>query len=142
MNNKERFYAVVSVVFVATIAYFSMATKTIEKDNYVYETKEVPVYLTDTLTVTTVDTVFKYHNPDVDMLELDKLDVDKKRILLTKSQPDEFADLIRNDLPFDAVFEFWRDELGACGVFKWRGELYLTLYKEESIEACDVTFKN
>ena len=58
--------------------------------------------------------------------------------LLNIADDNEVANQIRNELPFGDVFNYWREELGACGMFQWNDDLYLTLNKEESITDCEV----
>ena len=41
-------------------------------------------------------------------------------------------------LQFGDVFNFWREKMGTCGMFEWNENLYLTLYKEESLIDCDI----
>ena len=45
---------------------------------------------------------------------------------------------IRDALPFGDVFNFWREQMGACGMFEWNENLYLTLYKEENLIDCEI----
>ena len=63
-----------------------------------------------------------------------------KQYLFHLADDNVLNNAIRNALPFGAVFNWWRSELGSCGVFDWNGQAYVTLYKEESLSLCDVNY--
>ena len=59
-----------------------------------------------------------------------------KNYLFHIAEDNIIGNQIRDVLPFGDVFNYWRDQLGQCGVFEWQGKLYITLYKEENIDVC------
>ena len=111
--------------------------KTIIEERVTVE--EVFVDKTDTLFVETKDTIYEYRDYRDDIL------LDGGELLLSKRYLFHLADdamignQIRNVLPFGDVFNYWRSELGPCGIFDWNGQAYTTLYKEEPLDLCDFT---
>ena len=136
MSTKEKFSGILAVVLLVTIAYFSMTTKTEVVKEVVIDTYEVVV--NDTITVTYVDTLWKYHTWEDDIIKNEDNLIVSMSFLFSIADDNEVANQIRNNLPFGDVFNYWREELGACGMFQWNDDLYLTLYKEESITDCEV----
>ena len=136
MNSLDKFGAVLAVVLLVTIAYLSMSTKTEIVKEIVIDTYETVI--NDTLTVTKVDTLWKYHTWNDDIIQNEDNLIVSMSFLLHIADDNEIANQIRNQLAFGEVFNFWRDKLGACGMFMWNENLYLTLYKEESITDCEV----
>ena len=134
MRSQDIFYSVTAVVFLSTIAYFSVLTETIVEIEK--EMHEVFVDRTDTLYVTNTDTVYKYKDYRNDILINDGEILFNKQYLFHLAEDTPIPNTIRNALPFGDVFNYWRDILGPCGMFDWNGSLYLTLYKEESIDDC------
>jgi hypothetical protein len=138
MTKLDKFGGVLAVVLLVAIAYLSMTTKTVVETEVIIEEHETIV--TDTLTITQVDTLWKFHTWEDDIIK-NKVD---NSVILTKSflfhmaQDNVVAGNIRDALSFGSVFNFWREELGQCGVFQWNNSLYMTLYKEERVEVCDV----
>ena len=59
-----------------------------------------------------------------------------KRYLFHLAEDTMLGNKIRDIMPFGEVFNYWRDELGQCGVFDWKGKTYITLYKEEDLQIC------
>ena len=136
MRSQDIFYSVTAVVFLSTIAYFSVLTETIVEIEK--EMHEVFVDRTDTLYVTNTDTVYKYKDYRNEILINDREILFNKQYLFHIADDTVLNNTIRNALPFGAVFNYWRDELGPCGVFDWNEQPYVTLYKEESLELCYV----
>ena len=136
MSNSEKFYCISAIILLVTIAYFSMNTRVVERVTTVFETQEVPIFVTDTLTVTKVDTLWEYKMYEDDVVLNGANVVMNKRFLFHLAEDTPIPNIIRNALPFGDVFNYWRDILGPCGMFDWNGSLYLTLYKEESIDDC------
>ena len=66
MRSQDIFYSVTAVVFLSTIAYFSVLTETIVEIEK--EMHEVFVDRTDTLYVTNTDTVYNYKDYRNDIL--------------------------------------------------------------------------
>ena len=127
----DKFSAVMAVILLVSIAYLSMSTKTEIVKEIVIDTYETVI--NDTLTVTKVDTVWKYHTWKDDILGNEDSLIVSMSFLLHIADDNIIANQIRDALPFGEVFNFWRDKIGACGMFEWNENLYLTLYKEESI---------
>ena len=130
----DKFSAVLAVILLSTLAYMSMSSQTfIEKVLVPYETT-----VTDTLTVTQVDTLWKFHTWEDDIIRNEDNLIVSMSFLLHIADDNEIANQIRNALPFGEVFNYWREEIGPCGLFMWNENLYLTLFKEESITDCEV----
>ena len=136
MNSLDKFSAVLAVVLLVSIAYLSMSTKTEIVKEIVIDTYETVI--NDTLTVTKVDTLWKYHTWKDDILGNEDSLIVSMSFLLHIADDNMIASQIRDALPFGEVFNYWRENLGACGMFQWNDNLYLTLYKEESITDCEV----
>jgi|TARA_Y100001973_G_scaffold16901_1_gene24577 hypothetical protein len=138
MKTSDVFYSVSAVILLSTIAYFSVITKTIVEEYVTVE--EVIVNTTDTLFVTTTDTVFEYKNYSDDIIFNEGDLLLSKRYLFQLADDTNISNEIRNILPFGDVFNYWREELGPCGLFDWNGQIFTTLYKEEPLGLCDVNF--
>ena len=136
MTKADKFYGLLAVTFLATIAYFSIHTKVVEKVITTVEQEEVPVYVTDTLVVTETDTICEYKTYQDDIVMNGADVVMNKRFLFHLSEDTNLTNEIRDVLPFGDVFNYWRDLLGPCGIFEWNDNLYVTLYKEEEINEC------
>ena len=136
MSIKEKFSGILAVILLVSIAYLSMTTKTEIVKEIVIDTYETVI--NDTLTVTRVDTLWKYHTWKDDILGNEDSLIVSMSFLLHIADDNIIANQIRNALPFGEVFNYWRENLGACGMFQWNENLYLTLYKEESITDCEV----
>ena len=136
MSIKEKFSGILAVVLLVSIAYLSMSTKTEIVKEIVIDTYETVI--NDTLTVTKVDTLWKYHTWKDDILGNEDSLIVSMSFLLHIADDNMIASQIRDALPFGEVFNYWRENLGACGMFEWNENLYLTLYKEESITDCEV----
>ena len=134
MDSLDKFGAVLAVALLSTLAYMSMSSQTfIEKVLVPYETT-----VTDTLTVTQVDTLWKFHTWEDDIIRNEDNLIVSMSFLLHIADDNEIANQIRNALPFGEVFNYWREEIGPSGLFMWNENLYLTLFKEESITDCEV----
>ena len=59
-----------------------------------------------------------------------------KRYLFNLAEDNVLGNQIRDIMPFGEVFNYWREELGQCGIFDYKGQTYITLYKEEDINIC------
>ena len=132
----DKFRAVLAVILLISIAYLSITEKIVETETLVYEPYEVIV--TDTLTVSEIDTLWKFHTWQDDILENEDSLIVSMSFLFHIADDNHIANTIRDALPFGDVFNFWRDKIGPCGMFEWNENLYLTLYKEESITDCEV----
>ena len=136
MNNLDKFGGILAVVLLIAIAYMSMTERVIETETVVYEPYEM--LRVDTLTVTETDTLWKFHTWKDDIIQNEDNLIVSMSFLLHIADDNIIANQIRDALPFGEVFNFWRDKIGACGMFEWNENLYLTLYKEESITDCEV----
>ena len=137
MRVQDIFYSITAVVFLSTIAYFSVLTETIIEIEK--ELHEVFVDRTDTLYVTNTDTVYKYKDYRNEILINDGEILFSKQYLFHIADDTVLNNAIRNALPFGAVFNYWREQLGPCGLFDWNGQVFTTLYKEEPLGLCDVS---
>ena len=136
MNNLDKFGGILAVVLLIAIAYMSMTERVIETETVVYEPYEM--LRVDTLTVTETDTLWKFNTWKDDIIQNEDNLIVSMSFLLHIADDNIIANQIRDALPFGEVFNFWRDKIGACGMFEWNENLYLTLYKEESITDCEV----
>jgi hypothetical protein len=137
MNLIDKFSAVLAVILLITISYFSMTEKVVETETIVHVPYETVV--TDTLTITQVDTLWQFRSWREDIVETENSIIISKDFLFHIAEDNPIANAIRDELPFGDVFNFWREKLGNCGLFEWKEQAYITLYKEENIIDCDVT---
>ena len=142
MNNKEMmvrdyFYATSAIILLISMAYFSVQTEIIEKISTVVKWEEAVVII-DTVEVveTEIDTIFEYKTYRDDIVMNGESIIMNKRYLFHLSEDTMIGNQIRDIMPFGEVFNYWRDELGPCGVFDWKGDTYITLYKEEELQLC------
>jgi hypothetical protein len=135
MRAIDIFSGVLAVILLTTIAYFSITTftKVVKEEVVVIEEREVEIERI----VTKVDTVWQYkdYRDDIILNEYEMLV--SKNFLFHMAEDNVIANQIRDALPFGEVFNWWRDQLGPCGVFEWNDSMYVTLYKEETVDACE-----
>ena len=128
--------AVLAVLLVGFISYNSISERIRVQKEIIEKPVERIVYTTDTLTVTQTDTIFQFYGYD-DEIIFDGNDVAiNKRFLFHLADDTALGNQIRDALPFDEVFRWWREQLGPCGVFEWRDSLYLTTFKTEPADTC------
>ena len=126
--------AVLAILLVGFISYNSISERVRIQREIVEKPVERIVYTKDTLTVTQIDTVFQFYGYK-DTITLDGSDVAiNERFLFHLADDNAIGNQIRDALPFEEVFKWWRGKLGPCGIFEWNGGYYTTLYKEEDIE--------
>jgi len=137
MKNSDIFYVTSAMILLISIAYFSVQTDVIEKVSTVVKWEE-PIVITDTVTVveTEIDTIFEYKSYRDDIAMNGQSIIMNKRYLFHLAEDNIIGNQIRDIMPFGEVFNYWRDELGQCGVFDYKGQTYITLYKEEDINIC------
>jgi len=135
MTIKEVISGVLAVILLSTISYFSVITftKVIKEEVVVIEEREVEVEKI----VTKVDTVWQYKDYRSEIALNDYEVLVSKNFLFHMAEDNPIANQIRDALPFGEVFNWWRDQLGPCGVFEWNDSMYVTLYKEESVGTCE-----
>ena len=131
------FYATSAVILLISMAYFSVQTEVIEKISTVVKWED-SVVIIDTVTVveTEIDTIFEYKTYKDDIVMNGESMIMSKKYLFHLSEDTMIGNQIRNVMPFGEVFNYWRDILGPCGVFDWKGDTYITLYKEEELQLC------
>ena len=128
--------AVLAVLLVGFISYNSISERVRIQREIIEKPVERIVYTTDTLTVTQTDTIFQFYGYD-DEIIFDGNDVAiNKRFLFHLADDTALGNQIRDALPFDEVFRWWREQLGPCGVFEWRDSLYITTFKTEPADTC------
>ena len=128
--------AVLAVLLVGFISYNSISERIRVQKEIIEKPVERIVYTTDTLTVTQTDTIFQFYGYD-DEIIFDGNDVAiNKRFLFHLADDTALGNQIRDALPFDEVFRWWREQLGPCGVFEWRDSLYITTFKTEPQDTC------
>ena len=137
MMVRDYFYVTSAMILLISIAYFSIQTNVIEKVSTVVKWEE-PIVITDTVTVvkTEIDTIFEYKSYRDDIALNGQSIIMNKRYLFHLAEDTMLGNKIRDIMPFGEVFNYWRDELGQCGVFDWNGQTYITLYKEEDLQIC------
>tara|TARA_R110002012_G_scaffold169541_1_gene333483 strand:+ start:290 stop:646 length:357 start_codon:yes stop_codon:yes gene_type:complete len=101
---------VCAVLLIGYISHNAMVVKKVEVEKIVYEEKEVIVEVDKIVTETITDTLYR---PQFVPMYLS----------INKSE-------------FEEVFRYYREELGPCSTFDWKGELYSTRFKTESKEIC------
>ena len=131
------FYATSAVILLISMAYFSVQTEVIEKISTVVKWED-SVVIIDTVTVveTEIDTIFEYKTYKDDIVMNGESMIMSKKYLFYLSEDTMIGNQIRDVMPFGEVFNYWRDILGPCGVFDWKGDTYITLYKEEELQLC------
>jgi len=137
MKNSDIFYVTSAMILLVSIAYFSVKVDVIEKVSTIVKWEE-PIVITDTVTVveTEIDTIFEYKSYRDDIALNGQSIIMNKRYLFHLAEDTMLGNKIRDIMPFGEVFNYWRDELGQCGVFDWKGKTYITLYKEEDLQIC------
>ena len=137
MNKQDMFYSISAVVLLISIAYFSIKTDVVESVTTVVEYAE-PIVITDTVKVveTKLDTIFEFKSYRDDIAMNGQSIIMNKRYLFNLAEDNILGNQIRDIMPFGEVFNYWRDELGQCGIFDYKGQTYITLYKEEDINIC------
>ena len=137
MKSSDMFYATSAVILLISMAYFSVQTEVIEKISTVVKWDD-SVVIIDTVTVveTEIDTIFEYKTYKDDIVMNGESMIMSKKYLFHLSEDTMIGNQIRNVMPFGEVFNYWRDILGPCGVFDWKGDTYITLYKEEELQLC------
>ena len=137
MKNSDMFYATSAVILLISMAYFSVQTEVIEKISTVVKWED-SVVIIDTVTVveTEIDTIFEYKTYKDDIVMNGESMIMSKKYLFHLSEDTMIGNQIRDVMPFGEVFNYWRDILGPCGVFDWKGDTYITLYKEEELQLC------
>ena len=133
MTIKEIISGVLAVVLLSTISYFSMTTltKIVKEEVTVIEEIEVE------RVVTQVDTVWQYKDYREDIILNEDEMLINRNYLFNMAEDDMIGDQIRDVLPFGDVFNWWREQLGPCGMFEWNDNTYITLYKEEPVDTCE-----
>lgn len=137
MKSSDMFYATSAIILLISMAYFSVQTEVIEKISTVVKWED-SVVIIDTVTVveTEIDTIFEYKTYRDDIVMNGESMIMSKKYLFHLSEDTMIGNQIRNVMPFGEVFNYWRDILGPCGVFDWKGQTYITLYKEEELQLC------
>ena len=128
--------AVLAVLLVGFISYNSISERIRVQKEIIEKPVERIVYTTDTLTVTQTDTIFQFYGYDDEIIFNGNDVAINKRFLFHLADDTALGNQIRDALPFDEVFRWWRDQLGPCGVFEWRDSLYLTTFKTEPADTC------
>ena len=137
MTKQDMFYSISAVVLLISIAYFSIKTDVVESVTTIVEYGE-PIVITDTIKVveTKLDTIFEFKSYRDDIAMNGQSIIMNKRYLFNLAEDSIIGNQIRDIMPFGEVFNYWRDELGQCGIFDFKGQTYITLYKEEDINIC------
>ena len=137
MKSSDMFYATSAIILLISMAYFSVQTEVIEKISTVVKWED-SVVIIDTVEVveTEIDTIFEYKTYRDDIVMNGESIIMNKRYLFHLSEDTMIGNQIRDIMPFGEVFNYWRDKLGPCGVFDWKGDTYITLYKEEELQLC------
>ena len=137
MTKQDMFYSISAVVLLISIAYFSIKTDVVESVTTIVEYGE-PIVITDTIKVveTKLDTIFEFKSYRDDIAMNGQSIIMNKRYLFNLAEDNVLGNQIRDIMPFGEVFNYWREELGQCGIFDYKGQTYITLYKEEDINIC------
>ena len=128
--------AVLAVLLVGFISYNSISERIRVQREIIEKPVERIVYTTDTLTVTQTDTIFQFYGYDDEIIFNGNDVAINKRFLFHLADDTALGNQIRDALPFDEVFRWWREQLGPCGVFEWRDSLYITTFKTEPADTC------
>ena len=137
MMVRDYFYVTSAMILLISIAYFSIQTEVVEKVSTVIKYEE-PIIIKDTIKVveTKLDTIFEFKSYRDDIAMNGQSIIMNKRYLFNLAEDSIIGNQIRDIMPFGEVFNYWRDELGQCGIFDYKGQTYITLYKEEDINIC------
>ena len=137
MMVRDYFYVTSAMILLISIAYFSIQTEVVEKVSTVIKYEE-PIIIKDTIKVveTKLDTIFEFKSYRDDIAMNGQSIIMNKRYLFNLAEDSIIGNQIRDIMPFGEVFNFWREELGQCGIFDYKGQTYITLYKEEDINIC------
>ena len=137
MTKQDMFYSISAVVLLISIAYFSIKTDVVESVTTIVEYGE-PIVITDTIKVveTKLDTIFEFKSYRDDIAMNGQSIIMNKRFLFNLAEDSIIGNQIRDIMPFGEVFNYWRDELGQCRIFDYKGQTYITLYKEDDINIC------
>lgn len=128
--------AVLAVTLIGFISYNSISERVRIQREIIEKPVERIVYTKDTITVSQVDTIFQFYGYK-DTITLDGSDVAiNERYLFHLADDNAIGNQIRDALPFEEVFKWWRGQLGPCGVFEWRDSLYITTFKTEPQDTC------
>ena len=128
--------AVLAILLVGFISYNSISERVRIQREIIEKPVERIVYTTDTLTVTQTDTIFQFYGYDDEIIFNGNDVAINKRFLFHLADDTALGNQIRDALPFDEVFRWWREQLGPCGGFEWRDSLYLTTFKTEPADTC------
>ena len=128
--------AVLAILLVGFISYNSISERVRIQREIIEKPVERIVYTTDTLTVTQTDTIFQFYGYDDEIIFNGNDVAINKRFLFHLADDTALGNQIRDALPFDEVFRWWREQLGPCGVFEWRDSLYITTFKTEPQDTC------
>ena len=137
MMVRDYFYVTSAMILLISIAYFSIQTEVVEKVSTVIKYEE-PIIIKDTIKVveTKLDTIFEFKSYRDDIAMNGQSIIMNKRYLFNLAEDNVLGNQIRDIMPFGEVFNYWREELGQCGIFDYKGQTYITLYKEEDINIC------
>ena len=132
----ETISAVLAVALIGFISYNSISERVRIQREIIEKPVERIVYTKDTITVTQIDTIFHYLGyKDTITLNGDDVVVNE-RYLFHLAKDNALGNQIRDALPFEDVFGWWREQLGPCGIFEWRDSLYITTFKTEPQDTC------
>lgn len=132
----EHLSAVLAVLLIGFISYNSISERVRIQREIIEKPVLKTIHTTDTLYVTEVDTIFEFYGYN-DTITLNGSDVAiNKRFLFHLADDTALGNQIRDALPFDEVFRWWRSELGPCGIFEWRDSLYITTFETEPQDTC------
>ena len=123
MTKQDMFYSISAVVLLISIAYFSIKTDVVESVTTIVEYGE-PIVITDTIKVveTKLDTIFEFKSYRDDIAMNGQSIIMNKRYLFNLAEDSIIGNQIRDIMPFGEVFNYWRDELGQCGIFDYKGQ--------------------
>ena len=130
MKRTDVFYCILAVLLLITIAYFSMSERVIVEEHVRTEIEEHEVIVYETV----IDTVWQFKDYRTSFLDNEHEMLVSKNFLFAIARDNAVGNSIRDVLPFNDVFNWWREKLGPCGIFEWNNEFYTTLYKEEDVE--------
>ena len=135
-EKRDYLSAVLAVALIGFISYNSISERIRVQREIIEKPIERIVYTKDTVTVSQIDTVFQFYGYK-DTITLDGSDIAiNKRFLFHLADDTALGNQIRDALPFDEVFRWWREQLGPCGIFEWRDSLYITTFKTEPQDTC------
>ena len=135
-EKRDYLSAVLAVALIGFISYNSISERVRIQREIIEKPVERIVYTKDTVTVTQIDTIFQYLGyKDTITLNGDDVVVNE-RYLFHLAKDNALGNQIRDALPFEDVFSWWREQLGPCGIFEWRDSLYITTFKTEPQDTC------